>query len=87
MPSLFPPFSNCLGWVSYWQATGTADSPVPHAAQEARLGGLLRKAGLACRGHGVGGVALLAHEAAVLGRGGLQGGRVSANGYGQGSVR
>ncbi len=68
---------------------GTTDLPVPHAAQEARLGGLLRKARLARRRHGVGGVALLVHEAAVFGRGGLEGGARGglADGHGCGSVR
>lgn len=64
---------------------GTADSPVPHAAQEARLGGLLRKARLARRRRGVGGVALLVHEAAVFGCGGLERGGVSVDGHGYGS--
>ncbi len=66
---------------------GTADSPVPHAAQEARLGGLLRKARLARRRRGVGGVAFLVHEAAVFGCGGLGRGGVSVDGHGYGSVR
>ncbi len=65
---------------------GTADSPVPHAPQETRLGGLLRKTRLACRRYGVGGVALLVHEAAVFCCGGLGRGEVLVDGHGYGDV-